>query len=83
MILTEAGFGSVRLHAFNTSIGGSNLEQSVELAFRVGPLGAALRENPGLAPVVADAVRQAISQYESPNGVFMPAAVWIAQAQAE
>jgi len=81
-ILTEAGFGSVRLHAFNTSIGGLNLEESVELAFRVGPLGAALRESPRLAPVVADAVRQALSQYESPSGVLMPAAVWIVQAQA-
>jgi ubiquinone/menaquinone biosynthesis C-methylase UbiE len=81
-ILTEAGFSDVTLHAFNTSIGGSNLDQTVDLAFRVGPLGAVLREQPDLAPTVAGAVRAALVAFETPSGVLMPAAVWIVQARA-
>ena len=81
-ILSEAGFAEVTLHAFNTSIGGSSLDQTVDLAFRVGPLGAALRQEPELAPTVAAAVRAAVSVYETPSGVLMPAAVWIVRAQA-
>lgn len=81
-ILSEAGFSDVTLHAFNTSIGGSSLEQTVDLAFRVGPLGAVLREHPDLAPNVAGAVKEALAAYETPSGVLMPAAVWIVTAQA-
>src|SRR5260221_175888 len=36
-ILTEAGFGSIMIEAFDTRIGGSNLDGTVELAFKVGP----------------------------------------------
>ncbi len=81
-ILSDAGFAEITLHAFNTSIGGSSLDQTVDLAFRVGPLGAALREKPDLAPAVAEAVKAAVSGYETPSGVLMPAAVWIVSAQA-
>ena len=80
-ILSEAGFSDVTLHAFNTSIGGSSLDQTVDLAFRVGPLGAILREQPNLAPTIADAVKTALAAYETPSGVLMPAAVWIASAR--
>ncbi len=81
-ILADAGFSDVTLHAFNTSIGGLSVEQTVDLAFRVGPLGAVLREKPELAPTVAGAVRSALAPYETPAGVLMPAAVWIVQAHA-
>ena len=80
-ILADAGFNDIRVHAFNASIGGSSVDQTAELAFRVGPLGAALRENPDRATAVGDAVRRAVSEYETPGGVLMPAAVWIVQAQ--
>ncbi|WP_372783272.1 class I SAM-dependent methyltransferase [Phenylobacterium sp.] len=73
-ILSDAGFAEVTLHAFNTSIGGASLDQTVNLAFRVGPLGAVLREKPEL--------RAAVSGYETPSGVLMPASVWIVRAQA-
>ena len=81
-VLADAGFSDVTLHAFNASIGGSSLDQTVDLAFRVGPLGAILREQPELAPTVAGAVRSALAPYETPSGVLMPAAVWIVQARA-
>ena len=81
-ILAGAGFSDVTLNAFNASIGGSNLGQTVDLAFRVGPLGAVVREQPDLAATVAGAVREALAAYETPSGVLMPAAVWIVRARA-
>jgi hypothetical protein len=81
-ILGDAGFSDVTLHAFNTSIGGSRLDQTVDLAFRVGPLGAILWEQPELALTVAGAVRSALAPYDTPAGVLMPAAVWIVRARS-
>ena len=80
-ILEDAGFLDVAIGGFDTSIGGSTLDQTVDLAFRVGPLGAALRERPDLAPSVTGAVRSALATFETPAGVLMPAAVWIVQAR--
>jgi hypothetical protein len=65
----------MRLHAFSASIGGSSLDQEVDLAFRVGLLGAVLPEQPNLAPTGAEAVKAALSDYETLSGVLMPAAV--------
>lgn len=81
-ILADAGFADVTLHAFSTSIGGSSLDQTVDLAFHVGPLGAVLREQPDLGPKVAEAVRAALAAYDTPSGVLMPAAVWIVSARS-
>ncbi len=80
-ILRDAGFGSVTITPFDLSIGGSDIEQTLQLTLKVGPLGAALRENPGLADAAVAAVRDAISAYATPKGVLMPAAVWIVRAQ--
>jgi len=79
-ILTAAGFGSVKVSAFDTAIGGGDLEQTLELALNLGPLGAALRENPERAEMVVGVVRDLLSKYATPNGVLMPAAVWIVAA---
>ena len=82
-ILAEAGFGNVSIKPFDAKIGGADVEQTLDLALRVGPLGAALREHPELADNVADAVRDELSKYVTPNGVLMPAAVWIILAYNE
>jgi hypothetical protein len=57
------------------------VEETVDLTLRVGPLGRILREIPRMADGVVDAVRRAIQPYDTPNGVFMPAAVWIVSAR--
>jgi SAM-dependent methyltransferase len=80
-ILAAAGFSSVKVSAFDTPIGGGDLEQTLELALKVGPLGAALRENPDRADAVGGVVRELLSKYATPNGVLMPAAVWIVSAR--
>ena len=54
---------------------GGTIEDTVDLTFRVGPLGSALREAPDLAPVVREAVMACLSEYATSRGVLMPAAV--------
>jgi SAM-dependent methyltransferase len=82
-ILTAAGFGSVKISPFDAAIGGANVEQTLEFALNLGPLGAALRENPERAPAVVTVVRDLLSKYATPNGVLMPAAVWIVSARSK
>jgi SAM-dependent methyltransferase len=79
-LLTGAGFGSVEISPFDAAIGGADIEQTLKLALRLGPLGRALREQPGSADAVAGAVRGVLSRYVTSDGVLMPAAVWIVQA---
>ena len=79
-ILETAGFRAIEIRPFDANIGGGTLDETVALSFRVGPLGAALRENPHMAGPVGEAVRKALAPYETPSGVLAPAAVWIVRA---
>ena len=81
-ILTAAGFRDVAIDRFDARIGGGTVEQTLDLTFRVGPLGAALRERPDLADSVAEAVRSVLIGHDTPAGVKMLAAVWIVTAKA-
>jgi SAM-dependent methyltransferase len=80
-VLGAAGFADVTIDPFDALIGGSDVEGSLELALKVGPLGAALRENPDCADGVIDAVRAVMTRYMTPTGVRMSSAVWIVRAQ--
>jgi SAM-dependent methyltransferase len=81
-ILIDAGFASVAATPFDTLIGGADLEQTLKLALRVGPLGAALREHPELEPPVTGPVRESLRRYLTAAGVQMPCATWIVSARA-
>jgi SAM-dependent methyltransferase len=80
-ILDGAGFSGATVDAFDARIGGSDLDRTVQMAFQVGPLSRALKDNPQAAAPAAEAVRAAIARYETPDGVLMPAAVWIVRAR--
>ncbi len=81
-ILEAAGFRTVNIDAFDADLGGGDLDASVALTFRVGPLATALRENPQYKDKVEDAVRDALAPYVTPKGVMTPGAVWIVTARA-
>jgi hypothetical protein len=70
----------VTIKPFDARIGGADVEQTLKLALRVGPLGAALREHPELADNITGPVREVLSKYVTANGALMPAAVWIVLA---
>ncbi|HXV01479.1 MAG TPA: class I SAM-dependent methyltransferase [Caulobacteraceae bacterium] len=80
-ILDGAGLTDVDVVRFESRIGGGDLDTAVGVSLQIGPLGAALRENPGLADQVAGAVREALAPFATPEGVKMPSAVWIVSAR--
>ncbi len=80
-LLAAAGFTKIHAQPFDALIGSGDLEQTLQLTFRVGPLGAALREHPQYKDQLAQAVRVVLEPHVTPQGVLMPAAVWIVTAQ--
>jgi SAM-dependent methyltransferase len=80
-ILANAGFRSIAINPLDAPLGGADVEQALNLSLNMGPLGTALRQHPELTPVVTDAVRDMLSAHLTPNGVVMPAAVWIVTGQ--
>lgn len=79
-ILADAGFTAITVTPFDTLIGSGDLEKTMTLTGRVGPLASVLRDNPDLATPVQHVVRNALSAYLTQDGVMMPAAVWIVSA---
>ena len=81
-ILAESGYRSVTIDPFDADLGGGDLDQTLKLALRIGPLGRALREHPEFVGEVTDAVRDLLSKHLTSDGVRMAAAVWIVLARA-
>ena len=79
-LLDAAGFRAIDARPHDARIGGSPLAKAVDLSFRVGPLGAAMRESPHLAEAAREAVTAALKPYDTPQGVLAPASVWIVRA---
>ena len=79
-VLAAAGFIDISVQPFTTRIGGGDLDEALQLALRVGPLGAAIREQPSLAAGLADPVRAVLARHVTSAGVLLPAAVWIVHA---
>ena len=76
-LLLAAGFDSVRVDPFDALIGAGSFDESLNLAFKVGPLGAALREHPECKDQVVSAVSDVLARHVTPAGVRMHSAVWI------
>lgn len=81
-ILEAGGLTNVSLTSFETKIGSGDLETTLGLSLRVGPLGAVLREHPDKREAVIDAVREAYRAHEGPDGVKLDSATWIVTARA-
>lgn len=79
-ILGAAGFENVAITAHDEAIGPGDLETTLSLALRVGPLGALLRENPEKRDAVIAAVRAALAPHDGPDGVKLGSATWIVTA---
>jgi len=81
-ILSDAGFEGVRIEPLDALIGAPTLDQAVDVALKVGPLGALLRDQPDRAGLVVDAIRAALAPYVTAEGVRLPSATWIVRASA-
>ncbi|MFM8941367.1 MAG: class I SAM-dependent methyltransferase [Phenylobacterium sp.] len=80
-ILAGAGFTDIGITPHDEAIGGLDLEGTVEMSFRVGPLGAILRERPDLAPVLRERVREAVRPWLRDGAAYMPSATWLVSAR--
>jgi SAM-dependent methyltransferase len=81
-ILDEAGFADVELKPQDMPAGGNSLEGTLTVSMRLGPLGAVLRENPQLRPLVEADIRAALAARQQPDGrVFLDSATWIVTAR--
>jgi SAM-dependent methyltransferase len=81
-ILGEAGFSEIGIRAFDAEIGVGGIDETLRLALRVGPLGAALRDNPSYEDRLTDPVSAVLARYLTSRGVMMPASVWIVTARS-
>ena len=81
-VLAAAGFADVALTPHDDKVGSGDLETALALALRIGPLGAILRDNPGLRESVRPRVRAAFAELDGPDGPKLDAAVWIVTARS-
>jgi ubiquinone/menaquinone biosynthesis C-methylase UbiE len=86
-ILVEAGFEGISFQRCDIAIEiGLDLDQAVEFAMALGPAGAAIRlageEAEPLRPQIAAGLREALADFQTPNGVRGPASTWIVSARA-
>jgi SAM-dependent methyltransferase len=85
-LLRDAGYTDVDLegHDMEMTIGGGlPLEAAVEFSIEHGPLRRVLASaTPQVRTAAADRVADALSRYDGPSGVRMPAAVWIITARS-
>lgn len=81
-ILGRAGFLGVVVERFDTKAGVGDLDQTLALVLRSGPVGALLREHEDKRDAVAAAVREALVPHQTPDGVLLDTAAWIVTATA-
>jgi SAM-dependent methyltransferase len=80
-LLDAAGFTGIHLAPHELKVGGGDLEATLSLSLRVGPLGGALRENPDKREAAVDAIRAALAPHEGPDGVKLRSATWVVTAR--
>lgn len=81
-----AGFGEISLRRSDLPLRiGNDLDQAVEFNMALGPAGEVLRLWGGrvgeLRPRIAAQLREALAEFETPDGVFAPASTWIITAR--
>ncbi len=84
-ILLSAGFEGVTLRRCDNEIQiGADLDEAVEFAMALGPAGEVMRlageEAKTLRPQIATALREALAEFERPDGIWAPASTWIVSA---
>lgn len=80
-ILQRAGWGQVAVDALDAPVSLAD-EDARALLLEVGPVGAALREDPSLAPRLTEAVTGALAPYRQGERLQVTAACWLVQARA-
>jgi SAM-dependent methyltransferase len=80
-ILRDAGFADLSIEPLDAKVAWGDLELSVRVALRLGPVAGLIRENPDLADRMAEAVRTALAAHVGAEGVRLDSASWIVLAR--
>ena len=80
-ILSSAGLTDITQNRLERNIGAGDVDDSLQLALRVGPLGTALREHPEYRDQVKAGVRAVLEQHLTAEGVRMRATVRVVTAR--
>ena len=86
-ILTSAGFEDITLRRCDMPIkSGDDVEEAIDLTMDLGPAGEILRlqgdRAAHLHAPIREALRDEMSQFARPDGIFAPASTWIVTARA-
>jgi SAM-dependent methyltransferase len=86
-ILLDAGFGQVTLQRCDVPLRtGRNLDEAVELALALGPAGEAIRlagqKGESMRPRFAALLREALTEFETPEGIVAASSSWVVTARA-
>jgi len=80
-ILRQAGFADISIEPLDAEVAWGDLDTSVRMALRLGPVAAVARENPELRDAMAEAVRAALATHAGPQGVRLASASWVVLAK--
>ena len=81
-ILADAGFSDISVSSHEALISLGDLEATMVAAVRLGPLAAAMRDNPDLQTGITAAVRAEMARHDGPGGVRLGSATWMVTAIA-
>ncbi len=82
-ILSGAGFHDIQIRPHDQPVTTGDVEETVEISMKIGPLGRILRERPDLQTRVAQSIREAVAPLATEAGVFFDSATWIVTARKE
>jgi len=87
MQLRTAGFSEIAFHRYDTPFFmGRDVEQTIELNLALGPAAEALRfageEGEAMRPKLEALLREALTPYDTGDGVFLDSSVWFITASA-
>lgn len=85
-LLRSAGFERISLERHDCDICiGRNLDDAIDFAMALGPAGEIIRlagdEGAKLEPQVVEALRDVLSPFERPDGVWAPSSTWFVSAR--
>jgi SAM-dependent methyltransferase len=86
-ILKSAGFDEIAFERADLMLKiGNTLDEAIEMNLALGPAAEVVRlageEGDAMRPQLAALLREPLSQFETPDGVFAPSSVWIVTARA-
>jgi SAM-dependent methyltransferase len=80
-ILRDAGFADISIEPHDAKVAWGDLETSVRMGMRLGPVARLVLEHPHLQPAMADAIRTALAPHVGEDGVQLDSASWIVLAR--